>query len=319
MKKFYLLSAAIVVAASPAFGQSLSARLAAKNKVKTVDIQVACGKLDKSNCAQVLPRLAEYTVPNNVNLKAIESSGSVESADGLCEGLVDAAIGQRDAFDLVQRKCVGKFETVGKGIYPYFGFFVVRADASFSTFDDMLSSTPEGKSRNVAAGKNGSGGQVTMANILKGYPEAKRAIAVKDYDEATALDRLKGGTLDGYFVMDGPGSDLIEKIKTSVDAKGKPLYKFLDMRLGSRFYSGTLGWNKTPLYQEVLISGGFFSHNYYTVSVDAVAIVSKSFWEDESKGGPAAVRALDSAIDASEGAVSGDVKTPRNWKPLASK
>jgi TRAP-type uncharacterized transport system substrate-binding protein len=161
MKKIFLLVAAAAIgfaASAPVLAQSLSERLAAKKQTSTVEMTVACGKLDKSNCNQVVPRLAEYAVPRGVAIKPIESQGSLESAQGLCAGLVDGAIGQRDAFDLAQRSpdCVGKFTTVGKALYPYYGYFVVRADASFSTFDDMLSSTPVGKSRTVAAGKLGS-------------------------------------------------------------------------------------------------------------------------------------------------------------------
>ena len=256
MKKIFLLVAVAamgIASAAPATAQSLSERLAAKKQTVSVEMTVACGKLDKSNCNQVVPRLAEYAVPRGVTIKPIESQGSLESAQGLCAGLVDGAIGQRDAFDQAQRlpDCVGKFTTVGKALYPYYGYFVVRADAPFSTFDDMLSSTPVGKSRTVAAGKLGSGGQTTMSYILKGHPEAKRVISVQNFDESTSLQRIKDGSLDGYFVMDGPGSDLIENIKTSVDKNGKPLFKFLDLRLGSNFYYGTKGWDGKPLFQEV--------------------------------------------------------------------
>jgi TRAP-type uncharacterized transport system substrate-binding protein len=320
MKKFFLIAAAamgIAVAAPPALSQSLSDRLAAKQQAMKVELQVACGKLDKSNCAQVVPRLAEYSVSRGLTIKPIESQGSMESAQGLCAGLVDGAIGQRDAFDQAQRlpDCVGKFTTVGKALYPYYGYFVVRADAPFSTFDDMLSSTPVGKSRTVAAGKLGSGGQTTMSYILKGHPEAKRVISVQNFDESTSLQRIKDGSLDGYFVMDGPGSDLIENIKTSVDKSGKPLFKFLDLRLGSNFYYGTKGWDGKPLFQEVALAKYTFSSNVYTISVDAVMIVSNSFREDAARKGPAAVETVGVAIDSAEASIYGDTKTPRDWRP----
>lgn len=322
MKKIYVLVAAAamgVAAVAPAMAQSLSERLAAKKQTLAVEMTVACGKLDKSNCTQVLPRLAEYSVPRGVNIKPIESQGSLESAEGLCAGLVDGAVGQRDAFDMAQRKpdCIGRFTTVGKALYPYYGYFVVRADASFSTFDDMLSSTPVGKSRTVAAGKLGSGGQTTMAYILKGHSEAKRVISVQNYDESTSLQRIKDGSLDGYFVMDGPGSDLIENIKSATDKNGKPLYKFLDLRLGSNFYYSTKSWDGKPLFQEVALSKAWLSSNVYTISVDAVMIVSNSFREDAARKGPAAVETVGVSIDSAEAAIYGDTKTPRDWRPAS--
>jgi TRAP-type uncharacterized transport system substrate-binding protein len=321
MKKIFILVAAAAMgfaAVAPAMSQSLTERLAAKKQSVSVEIAVACGKLDKSNCNQVVPRLAEYSVPRGVTIKPVESQGSLESAQGLCAGLVDGAIGQRDAFDQAQRMpdCVGKFTTVGKALYPYYGYFVVRADASFSTFDDMLSSTPVGKSRTVAAGKLGSGGQTTMSYILKGHPEAKRVISVQNFDESTSLQRIKDGSLDGYFVMDGPGSDLIENIKTPVDKNGKPLFKFIDMRLSSNFYYSTKGWDGRALFQEVSISSGWFSA-IKTISVDAVMIVSNSFREDAVRKGPAAVETVGVSIDSAEAAVYGDTKTPRDWKPAS--
>jgi hypothetical protein len=85
MKKIYVLVAAAamgVAAVAPAMAQSLSERLAAKKQTLAVEMAVACGKLDKSNCTQVLPRLAEYSVPRGVNIKPIESQGSLESAEG---------------------------------------------------------------------------------------------------------------------------------------------------------------------------------------------------------------------------------------------
>jgi TRAP-type uncharacterized transport system substrate-binding protein len=320
MKKIYLLLAAAmgIAVASSASAQSLSERLAAKKQDFKSELQVACGKLDKSNCGQVIPRLAEYAVPRGLTIKPIESNGSLESAQGLCAAMVDGAIGQRDAFDQAQRlpDCVGKFSTVGKALYPYFGYFVVRADASYSSFDDLLSSTPEGKARTVAAGKLGSGGQTTMAYILKGHPEAKRVISVQEFDEGTSLQRIRDGALDGYFVMDGPGSDLIEKIRTMTDKNGKPVFKFLDLRLGSKFYDSARGWDRKPLYQEVSISSGWFSA-VKTISVDAVMIVSNGFREDSSRKGPVAVETVGAAIDAAEASIYGDTKTPRDWRPAS--
>ena len=45
---------------------SLSERRAAKEKVDMVEVEVACGKLDKENCAVVVPEINGKTVSQNV-------------------------------------------------------------------------------------------------------------------------------------------------------------------------------------------------------------------------------------------------------------
>ena len=51
------LTAALLLAVTSASADSLSERRAAKEKSETVEVEVACGKLDKENCAAVVPEV----------------------------------------------------------------------------------------------------------------------------------------------------------------------------------------------------------------------------------------------------------------------
>src|ERR1700730_1689121 len=87
---------AILLSANQARADSLSERRAAKEKVETIEVEVACGKLDKENCAVVVPEINSKTVSQGVRLKPLESKGSVESINGLCEGDIEVAVVQGD-------------------------------------------------------------------------------------------------------------------------------------------------------------------------------------------------------------------------------
>ncbi len=168
----------------------------------------------------------------------------------------------------------------------------------------------------IAAGAIGSGGQVTLSYMLRANPEWKRTVSVANYALDTALQRITDGSVDAFFVMDGPGSELIDQIRSAVDAKGRPQFKFLDVRPGKQFYA-TRDWSGRNLYQEVVLEGGFF-HSTKTVSVDALMIVSNDFRESRSKNGPRATTLLADAIDRAQAGVFADTKTPRDWVPAAA-
>jgi TRAP-type uncharacterized transport system substrate-binding protein len=298
---------------------SLSQRLNSGANAVKLSMEVACGKLEKSNCNQVLPRIAEQSMQTGLSLSPVESEGSMESASGVCAGAVPAAIVQRDAADLRRRNadCVGRYEPVGKALYPYYGYLVAAAASRYDSLSALIEDTPQGKVRNVAAGAVGSGGQVTLGYMLRTNPEWKRTVSIANYSLDTALQRITDGSVDAFFVMDGPGSDLIDQIRVAVDAKGKPLYKFLDVRPGKQFYASR-DWSGRNLYQEVVLEGGFF-HSTKTVSVDALMIVSNEFRENRAKNGPRAVGLLAEAIDRAQAGVFADTKTPRDWVPAAAK
>lgn len=323
MKFIISVIVASLLASPLAWGQSstpsLSQRLGSAAGAAKVTVEVACGKLEKSNCAQVLPRIAEQGTSEGLTLSPVESEGSMESSTGVCKGAVPAAIVQRDAADLRRRAadCVGKYEPVGKALYPYYGYLVTGASSRYGSLSGMVDDTPQGKVRTIAAGAVGSGGQVTLGYMLRANPDWKRVINVADYGLETALQRIIDGSVDAFFVMDSPGSEFVNQIRTAVDAKGNPLYKFLDVRPGRQFYD-TRDWSGRYLYQEVVLEGGIF-HSTKTVSVDALMIIGNDFRENRAKNGPTATKLLADAIDRAQAGVLADTKTPRDWVPAAAR
>lgn len=311
------LAAGFAIAAA-GHAESLTERLAKTRQDTHVEMQIACGKLDKANCAVVLPRIAEQASTSNLTLTPIESEGSFESATGVCLGLVQGAIVQRDAADLRARQadCAGKVDGVGKPLYPYYGFLVISANAPYDTLDKLVRNTPSGKTLNIAVGADGSGGAVTMSYILRADPDWKRVVTPKNYGLETALQRVKDGSLDGFFVMDAPSSPLIDQIAQDKDAKGKQTFQFADVRPNSAFYK-IKDWNGRPIFQEAVVIPGTF-RSTKSVSVDAVMIAANSFRENREKNGPRAVEALAGAIDRASASILADTHTPRDWVPASA-
>lgn len=311
----------LALAAAPGVrAESLSERLAkASGAVALAPVEVACGRLDKANCAQVLPRVAEQAMQAGLSLRPAESQGSVESAQGVCQGLVPAAIVQRDAADAQARKpeCMGRFDVVGKPVYPYYGFLVVAASRPEGGLQEMVANTPQGKNLKISAGGAGSGGQVTMDYMLRANAAWKRVITLAGASADTALVLVKDGALDGLFVMEAPNSPLLETIRTAVDAKGKALFKFVDIRPGDAFY-GIKDWGGRPMFQQQTLVSGWFGDTKVP-SVDAVFIADNAFREDRAKGGPQSVAKLSEAIDRAQAAVFAETNTPRDWQPASAR
>lgn len=282
-----------------------------------VTVQVACGRLDKSNCGQVIPRLLEHLGPNTI-LRPVESEGSIESTTGVCEGVVEAAIAQRDSVNQrVRRDCVGKVDLVGRPLYPYYGYLVVAASNRADSIEDLVRNVGQGQTVRIAAGSETSGGQTTMQAMLDANPAWKRAVTVSNYSQDTALQRITSGSIDAFFVMDSPHSELLENIRSSVDAREKRVFKFLDVRPGSGFY-GLKDWRNQFLYQEVVLEGGIFSSTK-TVSTDAVLIMGNAFRENRQNGGTRAAEALGNAVERAVPGILADTRAPRDWTPATAR
>ena len=267
-----------VLAAAPAFGQSLSERRAAKEKAETVEVEVACGRLDKENCAVVVPEINAKTVSQNVRLKPLESKGSVESVDGLCGGDVQMAVVQADVLAVRSAKpdCAGKVVALGRPLFPYEGFMVVRADQRESKFGDMIDRLASGTVLRVAAGGSGSGGDLTFRNILANAPEWKQLVDISSDGAATALNKLSDRQIDAFFVMDGPQSPLLQAVRDTVDPKTKQrLYKFVDLRPSDKLLA--LPFNGRSLYATATLESGWFSA-IKSISTPAVIAVRDDFY-----------------------------------------
>ncbi|RBP03090.1 NMT1 family protein [Roseiarcus fermentans] len=268
-----------LAAATPASPESLSERRAAKDKTETVEVEVACGKLDKENCAVVIPEINAKTVAQNVRLKPLASKGSVESVDGLCDGDVQVAVVQADvlAARSARPDCAGKVVALGRPLYPYEGFMVVRADQRESKFGDMVAGLASGTVLRVAAGGSGSGGDLTLRNILASAPDWKQLVDISPDGSETALNKLRDRQLDAFFVMDGPQSPLLQDVRDTVDPKTKQrVFKFVDLRPGDKLLA--IPFNGRSLYATVTLESGWFSA-IKSISTPAVIAVRDDFYQ----------------------------------------
>lgn len=268
----------MALGASAAAADSLSDRRAAKEKTGMVEVEVACGKLDKENCAVVVPEINAKTVAQNVRLKPLASKGSVESVDGLCEGDVQVAVVQADVLAVRSSKpdCAGKVVALGRPLYPYQGFMVVRADQRETRFGDMLAGLAAGTVLRVAAGGSGSGGDLTLRNILANAPDWKRLVDISPDGSETALNKLRDRQLDAFFVMDGPQSPLLQDVRDTTDPKTKQrVFKFVDLRPGDKLLA--LPFNGRSLYATAILESGWFSA-IKSIATPAVIAVRDDFY-----------------------------------------
>jgi TRAP-type uncharacterized transport system substrate-binding protein len=274
-------AAALFLFAQGAQAESLSERRAAKEKAETTEVEVACGKLDKENCAIVVPEINAKSVTRGVRLKPLESKGSVESVEGLCEGDVMAAVVQADVLAARVQKpdCAGKVVALGGPLYPYQGFMVVRAETRDDKFADMINHIKSGSVLRVAAGGPGSGGELTLRGILSATPEWKQLVDIQPDGSATALNKLRDRQLDAFFVMDGPRSPLLQEVRETIDPKTKErVFKFLDMRPAEKLLG--LQLNGRRLYATATIEPGWFNA-IKSISTPALLVVRDDFYQKD--------------------------------------
>ncbi|HTV33888.1 MAG TPA: TAXI family TRAP transporter solute-binding subunit [Methylocella sp.] len=306
----FLLTLGLALTAGQAWAESLSERRAAKEKVETVEVEVACGKLDKENCAIVVPEINSKTVSQGVRLKPLESKGSVESLNGLCDGDVVVAVVQADV--LVERvnkpDCTGNVVMLGAPLYPYEGFMVVRSETREGKFSDMVENVKAGNVLRVAAGGSGSGGELTLRTILANTPEWKQVIDIQPDGSATALNKLRDRQLDAFFVMDGPQSPLLQEVRETVDPKTKQrIFKFVDIRPTGKLLELSLAGR--GLYATATLESGWFS-SIKSISTPAIIAIQNDFY---SKHPALAAKVRQAAEDASA-AIAAKAGARPDWR-----
>ncbi len=195
-------------------------------------LQVACGGEARPACVKVVPMIASRTVQAGINLKPSGSGLALDTAAAVCEGEAAAAVVQRDALALIARQpsCTGRYDVIGRPLYPWYAFLVVKTGAPFRELGDMA-----GK-RLVVTGSPGSGGQIALSFLLRSDPALQKSVAVAMGDPDIALARVANGSADGFFALDTLDSDLIDRVRMTVDAHGKPFYSFIDIRPQPEFF-----------------------------------------------------------------------------------
>jgi hypothetical protein len=275
-------------------------------------LQVACGGIAKPACTKVLPRIAARTKTAGVELRPLGSGLALDTAAAVCEGQAAAAIVQRDAVALIARQpaCVGRYDVVGRPLYPWYAFLVVKAGAPYHALDDMAGR------RIMVTGEGGSSGQIALGFLLRSDPALQRSVVVSMGDPDVALARVAGGSADGFFALDTLDSDMINRVRLKADARGGPLFAFIDIRPGPEFFRAGDGGGHCLFRLTALDFGGAVPVT--TVSEDAVMLLGRASRDVHAKGGPRASDALASAIDATGSAILADMKSPSDWRPAGT-
>jgi hypothetical protein len=324
LKLMTITFAAALVSASTAAAQSAPApmsldQMAPKAPVFSASVNVACGDLQKTSCAIVLPKVMDYSAPQGLTLVPVKSGGSVESAQvGVCPGIVPAAVGMADGFDAVLRlpQCQASFAVFGPPLFPYFGYLIVASANPASSLEQLVTNAPANTTVIVSDGKAGTGGQVTFSNVLATNPAFKRVISEDDETATASLAKVQSGAISGYFVMDSPGSPLLAKVMGQLDPSGKPVFKILDIRAGNDFYA-LRGVSGNPLYQEVTINPGVMGFGATkTISTNAELILNSAWARNPANAQTISI--LGTAADKAEAGILAASHSPSDWTGQAS-
>jgi len=306
----FLASFVLAALCAGAAADSLSDRRAARESDEQIKVEAACGKLDKENCATVVPELAAKTASRGVMLEPLESKGSVESVNGLCDGDVSVAIVQADvlAARLAKPDCFEKVAILGGPLYPYQGFMIVRADERADKFSDMIGSLKAGTVVKVAAGGSGSGGELTLRNMMAAQPEWKQRIDLQADGAATALPKLKDHQIDAFYVMDGPQSPLLTEVRETLDPQTKRrAFKFVDMRPGEKLLA--LKLNNQPIYATTTLESHWFTATR-TIATPAVIAIREDFYRKQPKVAASIRQAAEDALPA----IAAKVGAKPDWR-----
>lgn len=335
------LAALLAAAAAPSapgpsraqIGDLLRAQRPA-SEASPIEVKIGCGVAEKANCAIVVPALAAAAQQSGgsgrgVALSRLTSTGSVQSSEALCAGLIQAAVVQADVADLLSRPaeakgvrdpleggCAGRFRVVGQPLYPYIGFLAVRAGQPDS-MDKLISALGPSQRLRVAVGAPGSGGEVTMQRILALKPDWKSHVELRNEPASTAIQSLKDGNLDAVFVMDGIESPWPESVLAQKDSRGRPIFAFADMRPGRQVtgQGGPKDAARRPLYTRFTLASGLF-RDTRVVSTPAVLIVSEAF--ARTPEGERAIRVLGEAVERAAPTIRSATKTPTDWDPQSN-
>jgi TRAP-type uncharacterized transport system substrate-binding protein len=124
---------------------------------------------------------------------------------------------------------------------------------------------------------SGSGGELTLRNILAAAPEWKQLIDIQPDSSATALNKLLDHQLDAFFVMDGPQSPLLQEVRETVDPKAKQrVFKFVDIRPSAKLLETQ--FNGRSLYATATVEAGWFSA-IKSISTPAVIAIRDDFYK----------------------------------------
>ena len=312
-----LLLLAIVGLTTGALAQDHQSRAATMTSdYAPITLHVACGEVFDAACAKVLPSIAARTAPTGIDLKPAESGGALDPIALVCQDQVAAAIVPADALAERARQpaCLGRFDVVGHPLYPLYAFLVVRAGRA-GPFARRPRRRPGGARRSPPARMGPARASRWMRCCDPIRPGNERSPS-PTMTPTTAPPRIADGSIDGFFAVESLGDVLLDQLRLSTNARGEPLYRFVDIRPGPEFFRARDADGHCLYRSTALDFGG--AAPVTTVSVDAVMILGRGYRQAHARGGPFAPDALASAIDATRAAILTDMKSPGDWRPAGT-
>jgi len=271
-----------------------------------VPLHVACGELFDPPCARVLPQLASQAARSGLDLRPVQTGGALDSVAVVCMGQTAAALVPRDAIAQMARQpaCLGRLDSVGRPLFSSYAVLLVGAGGTARSLDDLARDGP----RSIAAGPEGSGGQIALGFLRRANPLWERAISVSYDGFETALAGIAQGSIDGFFGMETLDGRMIEQARMRRDAGGGPLFRFIEVRPAPDAFRLGDGQGHC-LYRLTALDFGD-SEPVTTIAVDTMLLLGRGSRDIRARGGPPAVDVLASAIEQSQAG--------RDWRPVST-
>jgi len=230
---------------------------------------------------------------SSLDVKTINTGGSLENLKLLVDGQADLAIVQSDALALVHKKLPGKnLITEQATLYPEIAQLLANRDSGIKSIDDL-----DPKKNLVFVGPKGSGTAMTW-DALSEQSEALKKIPVKHADYPAALAEVVKNPKALMLFVGGLKNEFLERAEKMARKSGNLRL----VTLGDRRFADKRDNNGNVIYQLVSIpkdaypaleKGWLFSSDVESLAVQAV-LVLRTEWAE--KNGPTAMDALSLAV-----------------------
>lgn len=272
-----------------------------------VPVPTACGSLNGLACQRILPVLAAQTIHAGL---VLTPAADIAPLAAMCEGLAALAIVPRDA--AAASACPNRFDAVGQPLYPVYAFLAVLADAPIRHLDDFREEGPNEQPRVIVSIGAAS---VVFEAVRATDPAWRHLVALNAASLDEAFRRLGAGTADGVFVVEPLAADIVGRVRSKLDDKGRPSYRFINIFPGKSMFRTGDGRGHCLYRPAGLDFGGGVTVT--TISMDTIAILARGFRDVHARGGPAAGDAVAIAIDRTRDTMLSAAQTQRDWRPAA--
>lgn len=234
---------------------------------------------------------------SNIDVKSINTSGSLENLRMLAEGQADMAIVQSDVLAIADKKIPGKdLITEQSTLYVEYAQLLANRESGIKSVQDI-----DPNKNIVYVGPKGSGTALTWEAL--GLLDKKyEKIPVKNSDYSSALADVEKNPKALMLFVGGLNSEFLRRAEEATKKSGKLRLVTLD----DRDFLGKIDKHGNAIYKFMQIPanvypdlqrGWFFSGEVETLAVQAV-LVLRTQWAENY--GPEAMDALSKAILATK-------------------